>query len=119
MSYDTASEPVPEDTDEQTLHCEQWTYTCNADNKLKTHVGEEHTAGKWLYCELCDFASPDNSMLGAHLEQGHENSVKLTVNTFSLFDRTLFTSSPQKTTIPTFLIKAHCIVNSLHLQHQQ
>ena len=112
MFYDTASEPAPDFSDEQTLHCEQCTYTCNADNKLKTHVGEEHTAGKRLYCELCDFASPDNSMLGVHLEEGHEKSVKITVKNFSFFYCELFTSAPPKNMIPTFLMNAHCIVNS-------
>ena len=85
MFCDTASEPAPDFSDEQTLPCEQCTYTCNTDNKLKTHVSEEHTAGKRLYCELCDFVSPDNATLGVHLEEGHEKSVKITDRNFSLF----------------------------------
>ena len=112
MFCDTASEPAPDFSDEQTLPCEQCTYTCNTDNKLKTHVSEEHTAGKRLYCELCDFVSPDNATLGVHLEEGHEKSVKITDRNFSLFYCQLCTFCTTKNMIPTILMNVHCIVNS-------
>ena len=75
---DNASEPTPDFCDEQIPRCEQCAYTCNTYSKLKTHVSDEHTASNWLYCELCDSASPENATINPHLEKGH-------VRNFSLF----------------------------------